>query len=167
MTIPFLATLSARARQAYPIIQGGVAQGLSSRAITETLVAADRSIRRSTLLDIIRRVRDVETRGAQLRNLRLDRFPDPRRMPEALTQLKRAFSFRVELRGVEIDTGIPFTRHVNVALDRPLTRERMERIAEQFIEDEPERYGIDLTSVLLVSGMKAGPEGTHFDQIAA
>ena len=160
MTVPFLATLNARARQAYPIIQRGVSQGLSANVLQTTLSAAGLGIRRQTLLDTIRAIRGVEAAGTRLRNLRLDRVPDPRRMPEALTTLRRSFSFRVQLRGVEIDTGNPFTRHVTVALDSPRTRAEIERIAEQFVVDEPERYGIDLAEVLLVSGSKAGPEGT-------
>ena len=160
MTVPFLTTLTPSARQAYPIIQRGVSEGLSANAIQTTLRSAGMGIRRQTLLDTVRAIKGVETVGGRLRSLRLDRVPDPRRMPEALTTLRRAFSFRVELRGVEIDTGNPFTRFVTVTLDSPRTRQRIEQLAEQFVLDEPKRYGIDLESVLLVHGSKAGPEGT-------
>lgn len=162
MVLPFLSTLSARARQAYPIIQRGVSEGLSARAIQTTLSSAGLGIRRQTLLDTVRRIKDVEGRGQRLRFIRSDRTPDPRRLPEALTTLRRSFSFRVELRGVDFGTGDPFTRFVTVALDKPLTRQEIERKAEQFILDEPKRYGIDIETVLLVHGSKAGPEGTLF-----
>ena len=160
MTGPFIATLTGRARAAYPIIQSGVAQNLSANAIEVSLRAAGVGIRRQTLLDMVRRIRGVETTGAQLQFVGLNRTPDPRRIPEALTKLRRAFSFRVRLRGTDIATGDPFERFVNVALDHPLTRAEIEQIGTSFIFADPERYQIALDEVLLVNGVKSGALGT-------
>ena len=160
MTGPYIASLTGRARTAYPIIQSGVAQNLSANAIQVSLRAAGAGIRRQTLLDMVRRIRGVETTGAQLQFVRLDRVPDPRRIPEALTKLRRAFSFRVRLRGTDIATGARFERFVSVALDQPLTRAEIEQIGTSFIFAEPDRYQIELDEVLLVSGVKSGAMGT-------
>lgn len=160
MTGPFLSGVPPRARRAYPIIQGGARRGLSSREIQRLLQAADLGIRRQTLLDIIRREKGIEAAGAQLRFLRRDRIPDPRRIPEALTRTLRAFSFKVRLRGFLADTGEAIERFVNVALDRPRTRGEIENIAEGFLQIEADRYPFELTEVLLFEAVKGGRFGT-------
>lgn len=160
MTAPFLSTVSDRARRAYPIIVRGTRTGLSTREIQRLLTGADLGIRRQTLLDIIRREKGIEAAGAELRFVRRDRIPDPRRIPEALTRTLRSFSFKVRLRGILADTGELFERFVNVALDRPITRGAIENIAEGFVAVEAERYPFELTDVLLVEAVKGGRFGT-------
>ena len=160
MAVPFVSTLTPAARIAFPIIEGGVARGLSANAIETSLRATGMGIRRQTLLDIVRRVRNVDQVGAQLRNIRRGFIPDPRRIPEALTKLRRAFSFRVQLTGIDSSTGDRFTRFVNVALNQPATRQSIENQGLAFVMAEPQRYQMVVDEVLLVSGVKAGGEGT-------
>ena len=160
MTGPYIASLVGNARFAYPIVQRAVANNVSANATAILLTAAGTGVRRTTLLEMFRRVRNVETTGAQLQFVGLNRTPDPRRIPEALTKLRRAFSFRVRLRGTDIATGDPFERFVNVALDQPLTRAEIEQIGTSFIFADPERYQIALDEVLLVNGVKSGALGT-------
>lgn len=160
MPPPFLSTLSARARRAYPIIVRGVREGLNSIQIGSVLAAGEGNIRRTSLLGIMRRVRNIETVGVQLRFLKRTAFPDPRRLPEALTKLRRAFSFTVRLRGIAIDTGQAIERFVTVSLDNPRSRDAMERIAEGFASEKRDPYGFDLEEVLLMTGVKAGAPGT-------
>ena len=117
-------------------------------------------IRRQTLLDIIRAERGVISAGKDLRNIRLGFVPDPRRLPEALTKMRRSFSFTVRITGTDVSTGEALIQNISVALDKPLTRSQIESIAVDFIEADFERYGLDITEVLLVSGVKAGPDGT-------
>ena len=160
MPPPILSTLSAGARRAYPIIQGGVRQGLSANAIQRVLQAEGLGIRRQTLLTIIRAERGIETASIQLRTMRRDFIPDPRRLPDALTKLRRPFSFQVRIRGFDLSTGETIDRFVSVSLDDPLTRAEIENLGLSFIEEDMERYGIAVTSVLLDRGVKAGVEGT-------
>lgn len=162
MPPPLLSTLSARARTAFPIIQGGVRQGLSANVIQGVLRSQNLGIRRQSLLDIIRGVRGIEVAGARLRTLRRDFTPDPRRLPDALTKLRRPFSFTVRISGFDLSTGEDIVRHVNVSLDDPLTRGQIENIGLSFIDADSERYGLAVTDVLLESGVKAGEEGTFF-----
>lgn len=133
---------------------------MSANAIQISLQAAGLGIRRSTILDMVRRVRKVETVGAQLQFIRLGLIPDPRRIPEALTKLRRSFSFRVRIRGTDIATGNPFKRFINVALNQPTSRQNIEMMALNFTFSEPERYQMAVDDVLLVSGVKAGEFGT-------
>ena len=117
-------------------------------------------IRRQTLLDIIRAERGVIQSGNQLRNIRRGFVPDPRRLPEAITKIRRSFSFVVRITGTDVSTGASITQNVTVALDKPLTRSQIESIAVDFIGADFERYGLNIEEVLLVEGLKAGPEGT-------
>jgi len=160
VTLPFLSTLTRTARRAFPIIQGAVRRGLSANRIQSLLSSVKLGIRRTSLLDLIRREKGIEIGAANLRAVRRDRIPDPRRMPEALTTLKRAFSFKVRLQGIDTSTGEDIDRFVQVSLDRPRTRGDIEDLGASFAFEDPERYGIDLTSVTLQSGVKAGFPGT-------
>ncbi len=155
MPIPLSLTLTARARRLLPIIEGGVTAGLSSRSINAAITTATGSgLRRQVLLDIMRELRGVQIAGEALQFVRLDRVPNPLRVPTALTPIRRAFGSTVRIVGSLFDTGEGVTRFVQVTHDGVLTRGEIEAIAEGFIEDEEAEYGIDLQSVLLVRQVK-------------
>lgn len=151
MPPPFIASLGSRARSLLPIIQSGVSSGLGSRAINDAIRrATGTGLRRQTLLDIMRQLRGIEEAGERLRFVRRDRTPDPTRVPEALTSIRRRFGSTVRIEGVLADTGERITQHVQVTHDEPLTRGELEDTAAGFIEDDPEGYGILIDRVLLV-----------------
>lgn len=142
------------------MIQRGIRSGLSSRDISETLQAAGLGIRRSTLLDIMRREREIVAHGSNLRFLPLDRAPNPDRLPEALTRLRRQYSYTIELRGRVIDTQELITRTVTVASSKLITRRAAELLAADYVLDTPEAYGIEVDSTQLIGALKAGEAGT-------
>ncbi len=160
MALPFAAILNALARQALPLIQGGVQRGLSSTAISDTLKTTfGKSIRRATLLNIIRRYKAVKTQGAQLKFLpRLSR-PNPLRLPPALTKIRRKYSFVVRLLGNIEGTLERIEQMVTISTDKILTRAQMEDIAMSIVADNGDRYPIIDVEATLMSGVQAGPEG--------
>ena len=160
MPLPFLLTLTKLARFAYPIIQKGVRAGLASRPLAKALTQAGLGIRRSTLLDIMRRERKIVQHGLNMRFLPLKRMPNPLKLPTALTKLRRAYSYTIELRGRLIDTQELITRQVTVASSKLLTREAAENIASGYLMDTPEAYGMELDKAQLINVMKAGELGT-------
>jgi hypothetical protein len=160
VAVGILASLPASARAAYPLIQRGVREGLSSNRILEGLVKAGLGIKRQTGLDIIRAERGVQLEGGALRNLRRTAVFNPERLPEAMTKLRRKFSFQVELRGVDLNTGENTVRLVTVSTDNAMTRNDIEAHAQAFADDDQNRYGIIIESVQLVHGLKAGAAGT-------
>ena len=162
MPPPLLSTLSQRARNAFPIIRGGVARGLSSNSIQTLLRGQGLGIRRTDLLSIIRAEKGIEVASSQLRFLNRNRTPDPRRLPDAIHKIRRAFSFEVRIKGFDFNTGSDVTQFVTVVLDDPLTRAEIENIGLSMVEEEAKRYGFSVTDVLLVRGLKAGVEGTVF-----
>ena len=155
MPQPLAETLSPRVRQLLPIIESGVTAGLSSRAINDALVeATGTGLRRQTLLDIIREIQGVDKFGETLKNVRLDRTPDPDRVPTALTRIRRNFGSTVRVSGFDLNTGESIDRYVQVTHDDPLTRGEIEDTALGFLEDDSEAYPFDITDVLLVRQVK-------------
>ena len=155
----FLATLSRAARRAFPIIRRGVREGVSANRIQRLLQDHGLGIRRTNLLEIVRRERGVAAAGERLRFIPKGLRPDPSRLPEALTRLLRRFSFTVRIRGSDPRTGETLERFVNVASDEVLTRGELEAQGEAFVEGAAERYQIQAPEFLLVGGVRAGEPG--------
>lgn len=155
MPPPLSLQLSARVRALLPVIRGGVASGLSSRAINDAIRNATGSgLRRQVLLDVMREIRGIAQAGDRLKNVRFDRVPDPGRVRRALTPIRREFGSTVRVSGRLLDTGEAITRHVTVTHDDILTRGEIEDIAAGFIEEDEAEYGIALTAVLLVEQVR-------------
>lgn len=132
-----------------------MASGLSSRAINTAIQqATGTGLRRQVLLDVMREMKGIQTAGEQLQFVRLDRRPDPRRVPTALTPIRRAFGSTVRIEGRLLETGELVTRHVQVTHNDVLTRGEIEDIAASFLEDEEGEYGIELSRVLLVKQVR-------------
>jgi len=160
MAEPFLNQLSDSARFAYPFIQSGVRQGLSANAIGKALTAQGAGVRRSELLSLVRREADIWTHGQNLRYLNLNSRPNIDTLPEALTTIRRQFSYVVELRGQSLSDGSAVIRNVTVSSDKLLTRGEAEEIASLYAEEGAHQYGLEVDSVLLTSVLKAGAAGT-------
>lgn len=160
MALPYLATLNIAARTAYPLIQKGVRAGLSANRIGSALADAGMGIRRSTLLSIVKRERTLLDHSRNLRFLPFDRAPDPERLPEALTRLRRKYSYQIGVRGYIGDTGEPIQRFVTIASSTIITRRQAESAAMQMVEDDPDTYPIVIERVILDSVLRAGPAGT-------
>ena len=159
MAAPFLLGLSLRARRASPIIRRAVREGVSSRQLTKILRDAGLGIRRQTLLDLMRKETERALMGPVLSALRLDRMPNPMRLPPALTKIRRAYSFTVRVRGTEFESGISMEQFVTITTDKLLTRGEIESLANLVMEKDLNRYGLDVTELLLIGGQRAGPEG--------
>ena len=159
MVALFLTRQSLRARRAWPIIQRGVREGISSRALTGVLQRAGLGIRRQTLLDIMRLAEGEFAIAPVLSALGLDRRPNPLRLPPAITKIRRAFSFTVRVLGADSDTGLEIEQFVTVSTDTLLTRGEIEALAEQAIESDLSRYKIIVSEFLLTGGVRAGIPG--------
>ena len=159
MVAPFLLGLSARARRASPIIKRGVREGVSSRQLTRILQKAGLGIRRQTLLDLMRLAGEEAAIGPVLSALGVNRRPNPLRLPPAITKIRRAFSFQVRVRGSQIDTGVSTEQFVTVTSDTLLTRGEIEGLARLAIEDDLDRYKLEVSNVLLTGGTRAGAPG--------
>ncbi len=159
MAVPFLLRVSPRARRASPLIRRAVREGVSSRRLMDILQEAGLGIRRQTLLDLMRLEAERAVMGPVLSALRLDRMPNPMRLPPALTKIRRAYSFTVRVRGVDFDTGITVEQFVQVTTDQLLTRGEIESLANLAIEKDLDRYALTVSDLLLIGGQRAGAPG--------
>lgn len=160
MALPILATLSVKARTAYPLIRRMVAQGMGLNAIQDTLKGTVLALRRETLGKIVRAERNIFTFGAALKYLNLNHKPNPDRIPEALTIISKNFSFEVSVIGFDQAIGERVERFVTVVSDENLFRWEIEDTARFMIENNPQRYPFIIEKITPIKALKAGKLGT-------
>lgn len=152
----FLSTLPKAARLFYPIAQKGVAQGLSGNAILQAYRTAGPGIRRTVGLEVVRAVRGVERKASIFKALKMDVFPDPRKLPTALTDTLRDYSYRIGYQGVTSE-GKSFSSYVTVSTNELISRRQAEDVALGYIEDMPAEYGIESISRVGLDGILKSP----------
>jgi len=155
-----LSVISKAGRAALPIIKSGVAKGLSGNKIAGILKGQGFKIRRQSLLDIIRAERGIKTAGAALKFLGMNRFPNPLRLPPALTRIRRKYSFIVKVTTSLLATGETIEQNITISTSKLLTRGELQQRAENMITDNQERYGLEVIVSQLIEGIRAGDSGT-------
>jgi hypothetical protein len=132
MANPLLALLPKSARQALPIIQGGVARGLSSRAITQSILEAGIKISRGrSVLPAMRAIKQLEQQGSNIQFIANRNRINVNRLPPAMTNIKRRYSYRVRIQGIGLD-GQPQSQYLFVSTDR-------DDFTPQMVKDEAMR----------------------------
>jgi len=160
MAISFLAALNKTARVAYPIVKRGVREGLSGREIAAVLKRTNLGIRTQTLFEIIRREKNILSKGAQLKFLGRNAMPNPARLPEALTVIRRRYAFILKVTGTIAQTGESLIRNITVSTDSLMTRGQLEDIGHMIMEDDAGAYPFEIDFITLQSGIKQGELGT-------
>jgi len=154
-----LDSLTPAARAAYPAIQRGVREGLSTTRIQNALRAAGMGVRRQVLLDVIRLERGLTDYGKILRSFSRSVPIVGELLPPALTRTRRGFSYTVELRGRDRFGGLS-VQHVTVSTDNPaLTPQQITDRASELGVAGRDRYGMEPESATIVRGMRAGASG--------
>ena len=138
------AGLSIRARANYQLIRGGVTRGLSKRAINDLIKARDgRGLRSDFLGKAVNYAKGQRETGVYLRNVGLDRMPNPSRLTTSKAHMTTRFRYEVRLRGINRLTGQVQDGYITVRTDRPLTRRGIEEEARKWSElGNRERYGV-------------------------
>lgn len=154
-----LAALSRAARAAWPLIQAGVRGGIPTRQIGELLQSFSLNLRPGELSIIARAERAIQRLGADLRFLNRNQSPAIERIPEALSKIRRQFSFTVEVRGTLTATGSPFSQLVTVTSSRNLTRAEMEELAISAVASNGERYGMEVEDAVPIRALRQGELG--------
>ena len=141
MASPLVNLLTKSARQALPIIQGGVARGLSSRAITKLIVEQGLKISRSrSVLPAMRALRQLEAQGTIVSRMPGGRAVNTRRLPPAVTNLKKRYRYRVRLEGINV-LGERETKHLYVTTDDPnFTPDMIEGKAREAVAGRADNY---------------------------
>jgi len=139
--------LSAAARRNYSIIQQGVAQGLSSKAINQSIALREgRGIRRSDLLQGVRLAGGVQQAGRNIGNVGLARRPNYATLPafSPVTSNKK-YLVQYEVRWTDSETGETGSNFITIGTDETLTRGELDQAAIDAWEEgqRQQRYGVD------------------------
>lgn len=153
-------SLARSARMALPAIARGVREGFSIARIGEAVRGGGIRIANDSLRALVAAEREIWRAGNALKFLNLSSRPNPRNLPQALTSLRRQYSFTVEVQGTLIQTGKAITQNVTVTTDSLLTRRQIQDLAVSAVESSRARYGISVDRAMLVRGVKAGSLGT-------
>jgi len=155
MAVPLLWRLPASARIAYPFILAGTRRGLSSRAIEQSVREAGLRISRTrTILPLMRAIREAEAAGRNVRFIPKGNAVNVNRLPEAITHIRREFSYSVRVRGLD-GSGAPIERFIQVTTDNPLmTVQEIEDNARAAAEGELESGGLADVEVQIDEGLR-------------
>jgi hypothetical protein len=159
MAGPFLATLGRSAALFYPAARAGVSQGRSLSATLKLYRDAGNSISNAAARSMFRALQAHETAATVVRSLPRNRRIPSAALPEALTKIRRALSFTVEVRGFLSSTGDEVVRHITISSNREMTPAHIEALAEETMETSADRYGIEVEEVHLIRGERSGPAG--------
>ena len=137
--------LSASARRSYNIIQGGVAAGLSSKAINANIAARwGQGIRRSDLLGAMRVAGHVQTAGRNIANVGFGRRPNYSTLPafSPITSNKK-YLVQYEVKWADSVSGESGSNFITIGTDETLTRLELDLAAvEAWVEGQSrENYG--------------------------
>jgi len=140
-----LGGLSAATRRSYSIIQAGVAQGLSARAVNEAVRAATgRGIRRTDLLEGMRLAGGVQQAGRNIANVGFNRRPNYATLP-VFTPVtsNRKYLIQYEVRWFDPVTGEQGSNWLTIGTDEMLTRAELDQAAMDAWEagQKEQRYG--------------------------
>ena len=152
---PWLSSLPKSARMAYPMVQRGVSEGLSSRRVADALASGGIGIRRQTLLDMMRLERGVQASGSLLTHVPRNFVPAPSRLPFALHSLSSAFQYTAKVSGLLTATGQQFTGFVTVTSSSSLSPAQIEAFAEEATTRKGTEYEMEVSEVSIVRGVRS------------
>lgn len=155
MATGLLWRLPASARAAYPFILAGTRRGLSSRAIERSVREAGLPISRTrSILPLMNAIRESEAAAANLKFVGLNRVINVNRLPEAITNIRREFSYQVAVTGIDA-TGQRVNRFIQVTTDNArLTRGEIEDAARQAAQGEAESGNLAEVNVQIDNGVR-------------
>ncbi len=110
--------------------------------------------------DLFRHATHQEALSSQLKFVRRSFYPNPNRIPEAITKLSRKFVFTVRIRGKSLRTGEWIEDYRSIATDENMRRIDIENAVKErsVLTDTTEPIEID--EATLFGGVKSGISGT-------
>jgi hypothetical protein len=137
-----------------------VRDGLSGEAIINVIKETYGSAgRRTDILKVIRAEKVLAVTDGNLRFVQPHLKPDVKRLPEALTTLRRRYSFTIRVRGFIEDAGEYVEQFVTVSTHDVLSRAELEARAADILETQCNVYGMSDIETTLWSGRRAGGGG--------
>lgn len=149
-----LGGLSKAAGSAYTYARAAYSRGMSANAALSTFQDLGGAIRRADFLGIYRELRGVTEAAYHVRNIRKDYLPDPERLPHAITNIRRDYSFNTRLDIRDGETGEMITRNITVTSDRLMSVSDIEAEAEDAYNDDPAYGDNEIVSITVVEAKR-------------
>jgi hypothetical protein len=156
MATSFLSTVPKSLRNVWSIVLSGVHQGLTANKIQSTLTAVGQGVRRQTLLDGIRAIKQEQLTTRNILTMKPRLLPTLKRIPEALHDIRRTYSYTFQVDSMI--EGQLSSRYVTLSTDDLLSFDDATAQMTSALEDDFFRYGRDETvSNISLTGVKQKP----------
>ena len=132
----FLKTLPKSGTTAYDFILSAYRQGISGRAMEPLIRANITKIGRTTINQVILGIKGIDRGVADLRFLKRGAVPNPRRIKLARGDILHNYSFTLRIKGRNPYTGFIEERFTQVVTDELISRNDMDKLAEETIADK-------------------------------
>jgi len=114
----------------YSFAKGSFSRGLSANAALRLARQTGIGVRRHNFLSIYRELRGQSEAAYHIRSVRKTHLPNVDRLPHAITNIRREYSFNVRLNLRDGQTGEIMHRNITVSTDRLMTVGDIEAEAE-------------------------------------
>lgn len=153
-----LGRLTAGQSKVYSAVQGAVARGMGLNATQGLLQAAGIGIRREQINQLIHYFTGVTEAGYNVAQVRKDYFPNVDKFPDAITTLRREYSFTVRLgkTGEFDESGQPVYNYVTVTSDKNMRVQDILDEAESYYDEASENYPVEAFEPVITGAKKRG-----------
>jgi len=154
-----IALLPPSVRSAYGVIKRATLEGMASRELSALLQSHGVSIRRQSLLTIMREIKGVTETGSRVKNIPKSKMPDVSRFREALTPIRRQYGIVFKVTAVDANTGESVKRYVTYSFDQRKSMADIERDIMDMLEGDNDTYPLIDILITAEEGYRAGPKG--------
>jgi len=156
--VAILAKLTAGQSRVYSAVEGAVARGFGLNATQNLLRSAGMGIRREQIGQLVDYFSGVTKAGYDISKVRRDYFPNVDKFPDALTTLRREYSYTVRLgKTGELDElGKPVYNYVTVTSDESMRVQGILDEAESYYDESAENYPVEDVGLVVVGAKKRG-----------
>jgi len=140
--MPLIDLIPKASRGAWNLLQAGVEAGQSANQIIQSAMDLGLSFRRSTMLEVIRGLKDEVSARSYILSVRNNFLPNPQKFGVALTNLIREYSYRVRVEGIDPFTGEKLKIFSTVSTNQVLTKNQVIAVAEADVLSGVGRYPV-------------------------
>lgn len=138
----------------YSFAKGAFSRGLSANAALSLARLTGIGVRRHDFLGIYRELRGQTEAAYHIRSVRKTHLPNVDRLPHAITNIRREYSFNVRLNVRDGQTGDIMHRNITVTTDRLMTVGDIEAEAEAAYTSNPKYKKNEIIDISVVEAKR-------------
>lgn len=158
MAKPLLDLIPKTSRSALSFVRQGVSKELSIKRIGDAIRKGGIPISNANLGSLVRAERAVKAYLPNLSHLGRNSFPNPARLPEALTRLKSRYVVELEITSTLLSTGARKKISASISSSKLLSPAMIEQGVRNIMQGTDARYGFEMESFRVTGYMKASAE---------